>query len=163
MAEAEPITPINAISGSQKDKDRRIKRKLTTDTYAAQRGNKIIIETKPKRPKKTTLKQKLINDRFYQVECMWKAMTNAQRMAFTAYVNSKNLTKNGNRRVYDVFKTLGMTYSLNDFLENFLTLKIVVSLEGMTTRSAIITASLLQSEPVEFLMEDLTGIRTARG
>jgi len=163
MAVAKPIAPISKISGSQKDKDRRIKRKLTTDTYATQKGDKIIIETKPKRPKKTTLKQKLINDRFYQVECMWKAMTKAQKMAFTAYANHENLTLNGTRRVYDVFKTLGMTYSLNDFLENFLTLKIVVSLEGMTTRSAIITATLSQSEPIEIMAEDLAGLRTVRG
>ena len=163
MAVAKPITGINVITGSFKDKDRTIKRKLSTDTYTQQKEGKTVLSKKPKRTKKKSQKQEILNNRFYQVECMWKNLSKTQRMAFTAYANKNDLTNRGAKRVYDVFKTLGLKYQLGEFLGEFCNVKITIILEAVTRRTAKITAYFAQTEPVEILMGDLQGLRTVRG
>jgi len=163
MAVAKPITPLNVIEGSYKDKDRQVKRKLSTDTYAQERNGKIILEAKPKRTKKKTQKQEILHSRLTQMECMWKVLTKGQRMAFSAYANREGLTQNGNRRVYDVFKSLGMNYQLNDFLENFCNVKIGLIFEGITSKTVKLRAFFTQTEPIEVMLGDINGIRHVRG
>jgi len=163
VAVAKPITGINVITGSFKDKDRTIKRKLSTDTYTQQKRDKTILSKKPKRTKKKSKKQEILNNRFYQVECMWKNLSKAQRLAFTAYANKNDFTNKGAKRVYDVFKTLGLKYQLNDFLESYCNVKATLILDSLTRKTVKVTVIFSQTEPIEILMGDLQGLRTVRG
>lgn len=75
---------------------------------------------KPKTTKKATKKQKTLRDRYKQLECMWKMMTPKQRKLFTTYAREQNEKDRRNLRPIDRFRSKGLKYELNEFIENYL-------------------------------------------
>jgi len=93
--------------------------------YSRNQHGEILI-TKGQPTGKKARKKKVIEGRFAQLECMWKTMTRGQRRAFQHFCEKHNYFNLRRARPEDVFKSLGLQYRLNEFLEQELNLKIEI-------------------------------------
>ncbi len=85
-----------------------------------------------------SFKQRLLKDRFTQLECMYKALTTAQLNAFKEYSEYYNIMHQTNLTSAQIFKKLGMEYRLSDFLTDKLNVKYTAKLKTTSNKEMII-------------------------
>lgn len=137
--------------------------KRPNDAVFSKNQYSLTLQRKPKSPRRRTKAQALLRDRFAQVECMWKYLTKGQRLAFISYIKENYESDMKTRRPYDIFKSVGMKYELEEFLKDKLKLKLTLSIVEATRKGVKIACYYTSDEEVEIDIEALQILRTARG
>jgi len=118
-----------------------------------------ILMRKPKSTKRATEAQKFLRDRFKQLECMWKALTPLQRNLYIKHAKEQEKKDKRGLRTYDRFRSEGLEYKLNTFLEENCNPKYLIRIEKIDDEYIYLRLFLLSRVIEEWNIISYRGVR----